>query len=361
MPMVSWRLAAGDADIASVRYRCLIPNRHLREQGYEARLSWGADDPLAREQPDALVIVKAFGDAEVELAERAVEKRVPVHVDVCDNVFAPGYKATSPDNLRQLASFATSVVVTGSALEQAMRAELGPDVPLRVVPDPVETPSDVRWAGRAIWWARRNGGVLRAGREVAGGVRRDLSKLRPRLAAKRPRRGLPQVIWFGNVGSVQPRFGLINLTDIADELAAAAEEEPFRLLVVSGNRGTYERTVGRWPFETGYAQWDRLGIFDHLRRSSVALVPNSRDAFSACKSPNRVVHALSQGVPVVATRIASTEPFDGCVAFDDFEGGIVSYLRDRELAAEHVGRGRELIERDLDGEVVARAWAEVLG
>ena len=361
MPTVSWRLAAGDADIASVRYRCLIPNRYLHEQGYEARLSWGADDPLAGEQPDALVIVKAFGEAEIELARRAAERGVPVHVDVCDNVFAPGYKATSPDNLRVLASLATTVVVTGTALEDAMRRELGPDVPLRIVPDPVETPADVRWAGRAIWSARRHGGLLRAGREVAGGMRRDLSKVRPRVAAKRPRRGPPQAIWFGNVGSVQPRFGLINLTDIAGELAEAAAEEPFRLLVVSGDRGAYERTVARWPFETDYAQWDRLGIFDHLRRSAVALVPNSRDAFSACKSPNRVVHALSQGVPVVATRIASTEPFDGCVAFDDFKGGIVSYLRDRELADEHVRRGRELIERDLDGEVVARAWAEVLG
>ena len=227
-----------------------------------------------------------------------------------------------------------------------MRAELGPDVPLRLVPDPVETPATCAGAGRHLVGAAQRRRAASAGREVAGGVRRDVSKLRPRLAAKRPRRGPPQVIWFGNVGSVQPRFGLINLIDIADELAAAAAEEPFRLLVVSGDRGAYERRSRAGRSRPTSRSGTGSGSSATCAAAPSRCVPNSRDEFSACKSPNRVVHALSQGVPVVATRIASTEPFDGCVAFDDFAGGIVSYLRDRELAEEHVRRGREVIERD---------------
>jgi glycosyltransferase involved in cell wall biosynthesis len=168
------------------------------------------------------------------------------------------------------------------------------------------------------------------------------------------------VLWFGNAGSVEPRFGIINVADIAGELEAAAREVPFRLVVVTGDRGAYRKHVEPLALETAFEPWDRLTIFRRVRRSAVVIVPNSRDEFSVCKSANRPVLALAQGVPVVATRIPSLEPLDGTVLFDDFRAGVATYLSDRALAAEHVRGARKVIDGTFAPRRVAAAWHGVL-
>jgi glycosyltransferase involved in cell wall biosynthesis len=152
----------------------------------------------------------------------------------------------------------------------------------------------------------------------------------------------------------------VNLADIAGELEEAAREVPFRLLVVTGDRDAYRRQIEPLRLPTEFAPWDRLTIFRHVRESAVVIVPNSRDEFSICKSANRATLALSQGVPVVATRIPSLDPLADCLVFDDFRGGLVTYLRDRELAADHVRQARDVIGREFAPAVVAERWRKTL-
>jgi hypothetical protein len=130
---------------------------------------------------------------------------------------------------------------------------------------------------------------------------------------------------------------------------------------VTGSRDAYRERIAPLALDTAFAPWHRLGIFEHVRRSAAVIVPNSRDAFSRCKSANRPVLALTQGVPVVATRIPSLEPLDGAVVFDDFHGGLVSLLGDPAAAAERVRAGRDVIRREYDPAVVAARWRSVLG
>src|ERR671939_2099026 len=99
MATICWRVPAGDADIASIRYRCLIPMRHLEPLGIDSDVSWGEVDPL-RSRPRALIFVKALDDADVYHAERAAAEGIRVLVDVCDNVFADGYRPEAAANLR---------------------------------------------------------------------------------------------------------------------------------------------------------------------------------------------------------------------------------------------------------------------
>jgi glycosyltransferase involved in cell wall biosynthesis len=367
MRSVCWRLSAWDPDIASVRYRAAIPALHLAARGVTSRLSSASYGVLEPMPPDAVVFVKTFADRDVELSRRAAEERVPVLLDVCDNVFAPGYRAHSAENLRRMAEVATALVTTGSALADVLRVELGDNVPLHVVPDPVETPVDVRAAARIVLQQRlqRGLGERRADipRGIAALLRRGLVPALQRRVRRAPTAAAdrPQVLWFGNVGSVEPRFGIVNLADIASELEAAARESPFRLLVVTGDRDAYREYIEPLALESAFEPWDRLTIFRHVRRSTLVILPNSRDEFSVCKSANRATLALSQGVPVVATRIPSLDPFAGSVLFDDFEGGVVTYLRDRALVADHVSRAREVIAREFAPAVVAERWRETLG
>lgn len=364
MPTVCWTLPTWNPDIASVRYRAAIPARHLGDRGVTSRFSSAPYRVLAPAPPDAVVFVKAFADHDVEQAIKAVEAGVPVLVDVCDNVFAPGYQAHSSENLRRMAEISTMVVTTGPALAEVLRNELGADSRLQVVPDPVETPADVRGAVRIVLRQR----LARALRErrthipraLAGVVGRELIPgLRRRIPADGPAE-LPQILWFGNVGSVEPRFGVVNLTDIAGELESVAREVPFRLLVVTGDRGAYRKLIEPLGLDAAFARWDRLTIFRHVRRSAAVILPNSRDEFSICKSPNRATLALSQGVPVVATRIPSLDVLEDAILFDDFHAGLLRYLTDPDLAAEHVRRAGAIIEREFAPAAVAQKWLALL-
>src|ERR671918_1779668 len=102
MPTVCWRLSAWDPDIASVRYRAAIPARHLANRGVASRLSAASYGVLEPAPPDAVVFVKAFGEQDLQQASEAAGAGVPVLLDVCDNVFAEGYRAHSADNLRRM-------------------------------------------------------------------------------------------------------------------------------------------------------------------------------------------------------------------------------------------------------------------
>src|SRR5688572_22375495 len=125
METVCWRLSAWDPDIASVRYRAAIPARHLADGEVASRFSAATYGVLEPSPPDAVVFVKAFAERDLGLAYEAKRAGVPVLLDVCDNVFASGYRAHSPENLRRMAEVAGGVVTTGPALATVLRAELG--------------------------------------------------------------------------------------------------------------------------------------------------------------------------------------------------------------------------------------------
>jgi glycosyltransferase involved in cell wall biosynthesis len=361
MMRICWRVTAGDADIASVRYRCLIPIRHLAPLAVDSRLSWGGDDPL-RHAPDALVLVKTFSPTDVRHAARAAARDIPVLVDVCDNVFAQGYAGNAAEQLRALAPHAHTIVTTGPALEQVLRLEFdGAAREIGVIPDPLETEDEAATAARTMWRSRLRaaprGGLAELTATTGYGVRRALRRLR---RASAPEHGRPQVLWFGNAGSTRPRYGVVNLVDIADELRAAATETPFRLVVVTSDRTAFARTIDPLGLEAGFVPWDGRTLFRHLRDSDVVVLPNSRDDFSVCKSANRAVLALGHGVPVVATRVPALDPFEDCALFDDFRTGVSAYLQDRELAARHVAAARDIIAREFAGPAIARRWLELI-
>jgi len=363
MPLIDWRVRIDDVYVASVRYRCTTPAAHLRELGVASRLSWGGIDPLRSPRPDAVVFVKAFGPEEFAIAERAAADGVRVLLDVCDNLFAPDYPAAAAGQdvptFRAMAELAAAVTTTGPALAEVLRTEVGHVAPVHEIPDPVETPADLRFAQRFVWRERlRNGGLPRT---VPRGIHRDLRDLGRRLRARSPRQdGKQNVLWFGNVGSERPRFGLINLIDIAEELVAAHERAPFRLAVLTGDPGGYRGRLEQLPLAVEFAPWHRTALFDHLPGSAAVIVPNGRDPFSICKSANRVEVALANGIPVVASRIPSVEPFEGCVEFDDFEGGLVRYLTNQDHGRDHLDRAAAILDRDYSGRAVARAWENLL-
>ena len=86
---LAWIVPNADPRVASFRYRCLIPAWALQQIGHDSTIFVEArPDPS---EFDALIVVKQAGGQlhDVARAFRALGK--PVFLDLCDNIFVPGY------------------------------------------------------------------------------------------------------------------------------------------------------------------------------------------------------------------------------------------------------------------------------
>lgn len=394
--LVAWKLTHRSATLASHRYRCFTPARHLQALGVRSRFYSGTDTIDWSERPDALVFVKSFTSHDLSLAREAARRGVPVLLDLCDNLFdapprrsdRPGDALTTREAFLAMAGIARAITTTGPELAARIESErLGK--PVLVVPDPLETPEDVAHAQsvsraqRRDWvWGHGPGwifrGVLpRAARAIARkasvapseyaerisrNVRAWISPPKtppPALAEEAFRADVPRLVWFGHAG-IPDLFGMTDLLLIKDELAALAREREFLLVILSNDKRLYEERIAPLPFPTAYEDWRIDAFEERLARCHVTLIPNPRNRFTLGKSANRAILSLSRGVPVVATRTPALEPLEGCLALDAWGDGTRAYLDDPEIGKRHVSAAKERISRLYTGEVVAKQWSSVL-
>src|SRR5262245_8235868 len=86
---LAWLAAVADPNVASFRYRCLVPAWALCEHGHESTIF--ADEVPDPKDFDALIAVKSAGRRVEEAARRFRAAGKAVYLDLCDNVFVPGY------------------------------------------------------------------------------------------------------------------------------------------------------------------------------------------------------------------------------------------------------------------------------
>jgi glycosyltransferase involved in cell wall biosynthesis len=399
---IAWKVLDLRFDVASVRYRALMPALGLRERGYESILLQQGENLTLVSNLAAAVFVKSFSPADLKLAQKLRMAGVRIFLDLCDNVFVSGYESDGARRafgcFNELAQVASAVVVpteelgnhlgrttaarrivvipdqveTQTAVSEVLRfRELFADyrrgvVPRRLahLPEPVLTKM-IPTARRALRFVDRTG-ALRSGirslfqrtgptevstdREIATALP---DKRRGELERKR-------IIWFGNHGAPHSKFGMPSLAGIVDALAAVNDIIPLELVVVSNNHPRFKQLFANTPFPALYREWQIRSIFDHVSTADVCVLPNPKDDFSIGKSPNRALLALALGVPVVADFIPSLSALQGCMVFDDWIGGISAYLFDPERAARDVLRARAIIRRRFGKHAIAAAWQQLL-
>lgn len=399
---IAWKVLNLRFDVASVRYRALMPALGLRDRGYESIFFQNGEKLLPVSELAAAVFVKSFSPADLRLARKLRMAGASVILDLCDNVFVDGYESDRGTQafscFNELAELANAVVVPteelGNHLQRVTRAGR-----IVVIPDQVETQTAVAEVlrFRELFIDHRRGvvprrlahlpepliakviptargalrivdrtGALRLG--LRGLLRRTetahlstdaelMMTLRDRLppAAHRKR-----VIWFGNHGAPHSKFGMPSLAGIVGVLGAVNEVIPIELVVVSNNYPRFKDLFGKTSFPVLYREWELRSIFDHVSTADVCVLPNPKDDFSIGKSPNRALLALAQGVPVVADFIPSLSALQGCMMFDDWIGGISTYLSDPERAAKDVLRAREIIRQRFSKRAVTDAWQQVI-
>lgn len=168
------------------------------------------------------------------------------------------------------------------------------------------------------------------------------------------------VVWFGNAGSRYGDFGLPNLRIARDGIHRAAEAVPIRLLVISNDEAKFKAVTSDFTVPCVYRPWRRDTAMHEIAQADVCIVPNSKDRFSLAKSANRIVLALSLGVPVVATRVPSAEPLRPFLIFDDWAGGLTTYLLDRGRAMADVSAAQPVIEANYSAASMAEQWSQIM-
>jgi glycosyltransferase involved in cell wall biosynthesis len=171
MPAILWKLTQIDIGIASARYRAGIPAMYLERMGWSSSFASRHEAFLFQPYPSIVIFVKAFSDADVDLAKEALALGIPIVLDLCDNVFVSGYSAfdAKATNFRTLASMASAIVVTGEALRDVVKREVGVGARVFIIPDAVEMTNDAAELARCFANCR-----LQANRRR---VKRDLQAL----------------------------------------------------------------------------------------------------------------------------------------------------------------------------------------
>jgi glycosyltransferase involved in cell wall biosynthesis len=176
-------------------------------------------------------------------------------------------------------------------------------------------------------------------------------------AAARKRK---KVIWFGKHGTRHTVGGMCSLSEVVPALEAINRKQPIELVIVSNSRRKFDKHFSRLPFATRYRGWSNEAVYEELQDAAAFVMPNGSDGFSACKSANRALLALANGVPVVASWLDSLAPLKDVIVLDDWAGGLERYLLQPEARENDIARAAEVIEAGFSPSSQGRAWLSLL-
>lgn len=366
--------------------------------------------------------MKSFTHEDVRTCQRALDRGIPVVLDLCDNIFIDDYAEGrnldySPgDNFRTMAAMAAAIVTTGPALQQAIADQIEHGPPVWIIPDGCETLEDVHHAlaagdgqryldilryspvgiwtileiqGRHCkkgltrqvkhqqarvlrWWHRigHRGAALSTPTQLPSTSSQPAAPGNPRLVPRPADQGSTDpsvstaprktVLWFGNHGTSYGQVGIENLLEVSPALDKLNQQIPLQLKVVSNSYSKYLQLIAPLPFPTEYVEWHPTEVYHHISTSDVVIIPNSKSPFSICKSANRAVLALSLGVPVVATQTPALHPLTDCILFDDWASGLRRYLSQPDLVKAHILQAQTVIESTYSSSAIAEQWLRLL-
>lgn len=331
--LLGWKPKALDPNVASVRYRCLLPVQELQAREFPVTLYQESD----RDRYAGVIFSKLYDADHQALARHLKARRATIILDLCDNHFynpydLPVYRRARTDLLRML-ELADVVVCSTPKLAEIVEREAGLSQRPAVVGDPIDIELD----------GRRLGTRWTVGSPAA-------------LAAD----GGPRLLWFGIHGVPNAPCGILDLLNIADLLLRIGRERRFELVVVSNDRAKYEKHVGNLPWRSRYVEWAADVFPELLTQVAAVVIPITLNPFTVCKSNNRLATALAAGLPVVADEIPSYREFADFCYLNDWEGGLGAVFTAYAEALARARAGRAYVRRHWSSEAVARQWEDLL-
>ena len=314
--------AGPTSELASARYRALIPARQLARLGHDVAIAsptaagWPAN--LLDTPRDVLVISKSFHQENEALAQSARERGMRVVVDFCDDYFDDERFA---GHFRRLTEVAHQVVASTPEMAQSVTRHTGREA--LVIGDPIEGP------------------------------RRE-----PAFA---PRFPMLRVVWFGHTGSID------GLAAKGGELLALAQRMPVRLTVVTKPTPEVKQLladIGRQSagnLEIRLMTWGVEATWKALEDSDLAWIPSSAQAYKAVKSANRLTESLWAGRAVVADALPAYQPFADLMPIGvPLHEAVPRLLQDKDVEA-RIKQAQRRIAAEYSDLRIGRAWARAAG
>jgi hypothetical protein len=331
------------SDLASNRYRAIIPARELRSRGHQVHFvsahdwQWDVADP-----PDVLVLGKLVRSQDsnefprlsqrmLTQASRALAQGVAVVADFNDDHFDHpvfGY------HWRSAAALATLCTAGSDSMASAVaRYARGTVV---VVGDPIASPE----------------GKPRVFRRVPR-VFRVLSRLLPTFGAPRLK-----LVWYGHLSNwpSMERWGR--------DLEALSQEQPLLLWLVTQPSRRVQAWVDAFNRKNApaafaeWVRWDEQTQWSYVRDADAVLLPSDpADPKLAVKSSNRLTDALNAGRYVVASSVPSYRPFDAyCSLTEEPAKALKWMIRNPNEALERVSAGQGATQRKASVVCVTGDW-----
>jgi len=330
MPL-AWKPKSSDANVASVRYRCMIPLRELQSRNFPVEIF----NPAKAESYAGVIFSKCYDTADQKLARDLKSRGSAVVLDLCDNHFynpsgLPAYE-TARKNLLEMIGLADLIVCSTPTLADFVVAEAGLGQRPRIVGDPVEFSDAFSAPAR--------------GQNVAD-------------AAGKPFR----LLWFGIHGSPNAPCGMADLCRLADVLREIRDDQgvSIELVVCSNSRDEYDRLLRALDIQSSYTEYNRDQFPALLSMMDGVVLPVNKNPFTWAKSHNRLTAALFAGVPVVADPVPSYLEFSAFCTLNDWRSGLREILFDAKAARRKASAGREYILSRWMPSHVAEQWREVL-
>lgn len=340
--MIGWWLTGRNLRMASSRIRGELVLRRLRQAGLPVQ--WFDENRPAGY--DTLVVGKRYDPASLATVTRLKQQGARIIVDLCDNHFCfpqdSSDLAEGAERLRQLLCMADHVVASTATLAGVIRQEYSGPASVSVIGDLADDLSIIP----AAWHER-----------AAGQLRRSIAEARLNSIGRGGRLG---IAWFGDKGRPYAESGMSNLLPIRETLEQINREQPIYLSIISNSKQRFSELIRPWRMPTLYFKWHPWSFETALRSHAIAVIPVSRNAFTECKTDNRVVTAFGAGLAVVTDPIPSYEPYREVIGFGNWDANLRRYLGDAALRMQHAEEGRRIAARLNDPETITRAWVAVL-
>jgi len=375
--MIGWKVSSLTIDVASIRYRALLPSILLNDIHHRSHVF---SDPKAIpfDTLDVLIFVKCLTTENITLAQEAFEKGITIILDLCDNVFLDGYvSSTLPEDekpravFKKMASYASAIVTPSAELAEVIKKNIESSASIHVIPDGIETETSLNYMRRHLKWhvLHQHSGESKPITLPYFHILTEYFYLKFKNFCKPYCHFFKKIIhpknkaiilWFGNYGNSISAFGLASLLKIQKELEQISQEFDVELVVISNNADQYNQLIKPIKINSRYIEWDSSITHKLLRFSSLVVIPNIADDFTLCKSANRTIMALNAGVPVVATATSALRDFSNCVFFDDFLQGMRTYLTDKRRVKRDISQFKKVTRKKFSNQKIKAQWLEIL-
>ena len=373
--LIGLKIHSFNANLASYRIRTLIPFLGLKKRGYKLKF---IDNFSDLNDVNLLIIFKGVSAEDLYICNDAFKRGIPIIYDLSDNIFVDNYyehRPLTPLNVFQsIEKYLSALIVPTEQLAiEVNKKKQNLDLPVYVIPDSYENVKTIFQCYVFTWYSnaynffsnerfRRKLTTLFF-KTLKSGVNLDLRRKKtPKMGPAKIKKSKNKkiILWFGNSGGGHSKYGISDLLLIRRELEDVASVYDIELIVISNSYGQYESLIKPFAVQSRYIEWKLWSILYYIKMADVVVVPNSMEAFSLCKSPNRALMSIMAGTPAIVTRTPAYRAINGFgLFFDNFKENLEKIIAG-DVSSREVVKLQSYIYDNYGSDVAANKWCELV-